>query len=295
MISFGAVTSSLLLVNLVDAWLYGSLLAAVAVALTLVFGLGRVVNFAIGSFYALGAFCCWAFRSTIGYWPAVLCATLGVGLLAVVIERVTIRPLRARTEISTLLATFGLTILIDGLIQVVWGTSTHTMSSPVGGTVSVGDQQLSVFVFVAAGLATAVSAGVWLLLSTTSGGTLLRGASQNRRMAELLGVNTGAMMTAVFAASAAIAALVGGFAGPVFAVRPGMDVDFLIDAFLAVVIGGLGSVRGAIVGAYLVALADNLCLTFMSGDIATAVSFGIVIVILLARPAGVFGEGRVIA
>lgn len=291
---FGSVTGSLLVVNLVDAWLYGSLLAAVAVALTLVFGLGRVVNFAIGAFYALGAFIAYSFQRTVGYWPAIVLAAICVTVLAGGIERITIRPLRGRTEISTLLATFGLAILLDGLIQVVWGTSTRTMNSPVSGTVPVDGQRMSVFIFVAAALATAVSAGIWALLRWTGAGTVLRGASQNASMAELLGVNTTAMMTGLFAASAGIAALIGGLAGPIFSVRPGMDLDFLIDAFLAVVIGGLGSVRGAIVGAYLVALAANLSLTFMTGDVATAVSFVIVIVILLARPSGIFREGRVI-
>jgi len=291
---FGSVTGSLLVVNLVDAWLYGSLLAAVAVALTLVFGLGRVVNFAIGAFYALGAYIAYSFAGKTGYWPAVGLAVICVGVFAGAIERIAIRPLRGRTEISTLLATFGLAILIDGLMQVVWGTSTRTMSSPVGGAISVGGQRMSVFIFVAAALATAVSAGIWVLLRTTGAGTVLRGASQNSSMAELLGVNTKAMMTGLFAASAGIAALIGGFAGPIFSVRPGMDLDFLIDAFLAVVIGGLGSVRGAIAGAYLVALAANLSLTFMTGDVATAVSFVVVIVILLARPSGLFREGRAI-
>jgi len=119
-------------------------------------------------------------------------------------------------------------------------------------------------------------------------------SSQNASMAELLGVNTTALMTGLFAASAGVAALIGGFAGPIFSVRPGMDLDFLISAFLAVVIGGLGSVRGAIAGAYLVALASNLSLTFMTGDVATAVSFVVVIVILLARPSGIFREGRAV-
>jgi branched-chain amino acid transport system permease protein len=291
---FGSVTASLLVVNLVDAWLYGSLLAAVAVSLTLVFGLGRVVNFAIGAFYALGAYVAYSFRGMVGYWPAVALAVVCVAGFAGVVERIAIRPLRGRTEINTLLATFGLAILLDGLMQVVWGTATRTMSSPIGGTVPVDGQRMSVFIFVAAALATAVSAGIWALLRWTGAGTVLRGASQNSSMAELLGVNTKAMMTGLFAASAGIAALIGGFAGPVFSVRPGMDVDFLIDAFLAVVIGGLGSVRGAIVGAYLIALADNLSLTFMTGDVATAVSFVVVIVILLARPSGIFREGRVI-
>jgi branched-chain amino acid transport system permease protein len=289
------VNGDLLIVNLVDAWLYGSLLAAVAVSLTLVFGLGRVVNFAIGSFYALGAYFADTFRGGLGYWPAVAAATLCVAALAVLTERVTIRPLRGRTEINTLLVTFGLSVLFDGLIQLVWGTATRTMTPPVGGLVSVGGQDMSVFIFVAAIVATLVCVAVWFLLRATSTGTKLRGASQNNVMAELLGFNTRAMMTTLFAASAGIAAFVGGLAGPIFSVRPGMDVDFLIDAFLAVVIGGLGSVRGAIVGAYVVALANNLALTFLTGDIATAVAFVAVIAILLARPTGVFREGRVVA
>lgn len=295
MTSLGAVTPALLAVNLVDAWLYGSLLAAVAVALTLVFGLGRVVNFAIGSLYALGAYFAFAFERPLGYWPAVVCAMVSVGLLGAVIERFLIRPLRGRAEINTLLATFGLAVLIDGLIQLVWGTSTRTMNSPVAGNVVIGGQRMSLFIFVAAAIAVLVSLGVWLALRLTLAGTVLRAASQHTGMAELLGVNTTMLMTALFAGSAAIAALVGGLSGPIYSVRPDMDIDFLIDAFLAVVIGGLGSVRGAVVGAYIVALADNLALTFMSGDIATAVSFVVVIAILLGRPQGIFREGRVIA
>ncbi len=137
MIGLSAITTSLVLVNLVDAWLYGSLLAAVAVSLTLVFGLGRVVNFAIGTFYALGAYCAYAFNGPLGYWPAIVCSALCVTALAGGVERIAIRPLRGRTEISTLLATFGLTILLDGLMQVVWGTSTFMVGSPVGGSVSI--------------------------------------------------------------------------------------------------------------------------------------------------------------
>src|SRR5580692_10721796 len=213
---FGAGTSSLLVVNLVDAWLYGSLLAAVAVALTLVFGLGRVVNFAIGAFYALGAYVAYSLRGVAGYWLAILAAAVAVAVFAGAIERVAIRPLRGRTEITTLLATFGLAILLDGLMQVVWGTSTRAMTSPIRGTVPVDGQRMSIFIFVAAVLATAVSVGIWGLLRGTGVGTVLRGASQNSSMAELLGINTTAMMTILFAASAGIAALIGGLAGPIF-------------------------------------------------------------------------------
>src|SRR6202021_3748158 len=107
-------TTSLLVVNLVDAWLYGSLLAAVAVALTLVFGLGRVVNFAIGAFYALGAYLTYTFEGAVGFWAAAILAALCVTVFAGGVERIPTRPLRGRTEIVTLLATFGLAILLDG-------------------------------------------------------------------------------------------------------------------------------------------------------------------------------------
>jgi branched-chain amino acid transport system permease protein len=142
---FGAATTSLLVVNLVDAWLYGSLLAAVAVALTLVFGLGRVVNFAIGAFYAIGAYLAYSLQGEVGYWAAVLIAAICVTVLAGGVERIAIRPLRGRTEIATLLATFGLAILLDGLMQVVWGTATRTMTSPIRGTVPVDGQRMSIF------------------------------------------------------------------------------------------------------------------------------------------------------
>jgi branched-subunit amino acid ABC-type transport system permease component len=289
-----AVTPGLLAFNLIDAWLYGSLLAGVAVSLTLVFGLGRVVNFAIGSFYMVAAYLAFDFRTPLGFWLGLAAAAVCGAALGGLVERVAIRPLHGRPEIDTVLATFGVMIVVEGIVQVAWGTGTRDASNPIGGTVTLFGQGISVYMFVAAALATALDVGVWLLLRKSSLGTKLRAASQNANMAQLLGIDTPKMMTALFAASAGISAIVGGIAGPLFSVRPGMDLDFLIDAFLAVVIGGLGSVRGAIVGAYVVALLNNLAVTFITGDIAVAVSFGVVILILLIRPTGIFREGRVV-
>ncbi len=287
-------TPGLLVVSVVDAWMYGSLLALVAVALTLVFGLGRVVNFAIGSFYMLGAYLAFDFRGPLGFWLGVAAAALCVAVVGGVAERVAIRPLHARGEIYTVLATFGMAVIVEGVVQAVWGTGTRTAVAPIGGSVTVLSQGMSIFIFVAAGLATVLYAVMWQTLRTTSLGTALRGASQNSSMAQLVGMNTTKLMTGLFAASAGMAAIVGGLATPLFTVRPDMDLDFLLDAFLAVVIGGLGSVRGAIVAAYIVALTKNLMLSFITSDIATAVSFVIVIAILLGRPTGIFREGRVV-
>lgn len=295
MIAPGAVTSGLLAFNLVDAWLYGSLLAGVAVSLTLVFGLGRVVNFAVGSFYMIGAYLAFDLRSVFGFWAAVIVAALLVAVLGGIVELVTIRPIHRRPEITTVLATFGVSIVVEGVVQLVWGTGTRDPNAPIGGSVAVFGQDISVYMFVAAALGMALFGGVWLLLRRTRIGTSLRGASQNSSMAQLIGIDTATLMTGLFAVSAGIAAVVGGLSGPLFSVRPDMDLDFLIDAFLAVVIGGLGSVRGAIVGAYIVAVVENLAVSFITGDIATAVSFAAVIVILVARPTGIFREGRVVA
>jgi branched-subunit amino acid ABC-type transport system permease component len=290
----GAVTSGLLAFNLIDAWLYGSLLAGVAVALTLVFGLGRVVNFAIGSFYMVAAYLAFDLRTPLGFWLALIAAAALVTVLGAIVELVTIRPLHGRPEIDTVLATFGVSIVVEGVVQLVWGTGTRDANPPIGGSVNILGQDISVYMFLAAGLGMVLYGAVWLLLRRSSLGTALRGASQNSSMAQVVGINTTAMMTGLFAASAGIAAIVGGLAGPLFSVRPGMDLDFLIDAFLAVVIGGLGSVRGAVVGAYTVAVVNNLAVSFITGDIATAVSFGVVILLLVVRPTGIFREGRVV-
>jgi branched-subunit amino acid ABC-type transport system permease component len=295
MTSPGAVTTGLLAFNLIDAWLYGSLLAGVAVSLTLVFGLGRVVNFAVGSFYMVAAYLTVEFRGALGFWGAVIAAALLMVVLGALVELVTIRPIHARPEVTTVLATFGLSIVVEGVVQQIWGTGTRSPDAPIGGSVTVFGQDVGVYTFVAAGLGMALFGGVWLLLRRTSLGVALRGASQNRSMAGLIGIDTATLMTGLFAVSAGIAAVVGGLSGPLFSVQPQMDQDFLLDAFLAVVIGGLGSVRGAIVGAYVVALAQNLAISFITGDVATAVAFGAVILILLVRPTGIFREGRVVA
>lgn len=292
---FSAVTPDLVFISLIDALVYGALLAAVAVSLTLVFGLGRVVNFAVGAFYALGAYVTFTLRPDLGFWLAIICAALAVGALGAAMDRVALRPLRNRGEIDTILLTFGAAILINGVIQVIWGTATHTQANPVGGRVTLFGQTMSIYLFVAATVAVVVSGFVWSFLRSSATGRSLRGASQNLPMAELLGYNTNRMMTGLFAFSAAMAALVGGLATPIFSVRPEMGVDFLIDAFLAVVIGGLGSVRGAIVGAFTVALVKNLSLIFFTAEVATALSFTIVVAILLVSPRGIFREGRAIA
>jgi branched-subunit amino acid ABC-type transport system permease component len=285
----------LLLLSLLDSWIYGSLLAAVAIALTLVFGLGRVVNFAIGSFYALGAFTVYSLALHVNYWLALIVAAAAVGALAMVVEVVTIRPLRSRPEISTLLVTFGVAVIVSGAIQAIWGSTVRNVTVPIDGAVTVLGTDFETFRLVAAALACCICALAWLWMRRSDVGLRLRAASERVDMASVLGVNTRSMFTIVFAASAFLAALVGGLAAPIFAVRNEMDVDFLIDAFLAVVIGGLGSFRGAIVGAYIVAAVSDVTVIYVNAQTATALTFTILAAVVLVRPLGIFGEGRALA
>src|ERR1700728_504460 len=152
----GAITSGLLAFNLIDAWLYGSLLAGVAVSLTLVFGLGRVVNFAVGSFYMVAAYIAFDLRGTLGFWLAVVVAALLMVVLGAIVELVTIRPIHGRPEITTVLATFGVSIVVEGVVQLVWGTGTRSPNAPIGGSVTVFGQDVSVYTFVAAGVGMAL-------------------------------------------------------------------------------------------------------------------------------------------
>jgi len=286
-------TFDFLLVNLLSALVYGSLLALVSFGLTLVFGLGRVVNFAAGVFYALGAYFMLTLLPEVGYWWTIPIAPLLVGGVGLLVERGVIRPIRNRPEIYTLLATFALAITFTGLIQAGWEPRPRLVDSPILGAFQIGDGPFPKWRIYAAAIAIVSVAVVWLGLYSTTLGLRIRAASDNRLMASLLGLNTYNVLTATFALSCGMAALAGVLAGPMFSVRAAMGNDLLVDAFLAVMVGGLGSLRGAVVGAYLIALLKILPVGWLEAEWASIAAFALVVFVMLARPSGVFGEGRV--
>jgi branched-subunit amino acid ABC-type transport system permease component len=283
----------LLLVNLLSAAVYGSLLALVSFGLTLVFGLGRVVNFATGVFYALGAYLMLTLLPASGYWAAMTVAPVLVGLIGFFVEQGIIRPIRGRPEIYTLLATFALAITLTGLIQTGWDPRPRLVDPPILGAFQIFGGPFPKWRVYAALIAVMGVGLVWLGLYTTDLGLRIRAASDNRLMASLLGLNTFKVLTATFSLSCGMAALAGALAGPIFSVRATMGNDLLVDAFLAVIVGGLGSLRGAVVGAYLIAMMKNLPIGWLEAEWASIAAFALVVFVMLTRPAGVFGEGRV--
>jgi branched-chain amino acid transport system permease protein len=285
-----------LFVNILNGVVYGSFLLLTSLGLSLVFGLGRVVNFAHGALYAMGGYALIAVMYGIGagYWLGLVVAPLLVIPIAMAIERVAIRPIRHRPDVDTLLVTFGLSSMIVGGIEYVWGTGTKLLPlpSPFAGIVDVFGNQYPLYRLVAAVLSLLVSAGVFVVIELTPIGLRIRAITDDPGMAEALGVNRKRLLTLVFGCAAGLAALAGALGAPIFAIHPEMGMNILIDSFLVVVLGGLGSLMGSVIGAFFVSLTKSIGGGYFA-EWSTAILFLVVAVALIIRPTGVFGYGRV--
>jgi branched-chain amino acid transport system permease protein len=289
--SWIAVTNQLLL-GLSTAAVY----VLVSIGLTMIFGMMNVLNFTHGVLYALGAYFGYLMVSVTGsFWLALIIAPLVVALIGVLIERISIRPLASRPHLIQFLATFALALIIEQIIRLIAGDESYPVSPPVGFTkpVSLGPLTLPsyrLFVIVAA---LVVCAGVGALLAMTRAGAVIRATSEDPEMAALLRVDTNAVATLVFAGGSALAALGGVLAAPLFSVHPSMGEELITSAFLIVTAGGLGSLRGTILAA--VILAETLSLGLLVvGKYSDVLTICMMAAVFLAWPAGIFGrvEGR---
>jgi branched-subunit amino acid ABC-type transport system permease component len=284
------------LINTLNGVVYGAFLLLTSLGLSLVFGLGRVVNFAHGALYALGGYAVITLmqRAGMGYWPSLLLTPLPVFLIAIGIERATIYPIRDRPEIYTLLVTFGMSFMVIGAIEHLWGTGTTLVRVPegFGGTVQILGNHFPIYRLVAAGISLLLSAGVFAFIQFTPIGLRIRAITDDPGMAQALGINTQWLLTLVFGGAAGLAALAGALGAPIFAVHPDMGSGILLDAFLAVILGGLGNLPGTAVGAFFVALTKSIGGGYIA-DWSIAVLFVLVAVAHIFRPTGLFGRGRV--
>jgi branched-chain amino acid transport system permease protein len=285
-----------LFVSALNGTIYGAFLLLTSLGLSLVFGLGRVVNFAHGALYALGGYAVVDVmrRADVGYWPALAAAPLMVFPIAVLIERATIFPIRHRPDIYTLLVTFGVSFMVIGGIEYVFGTGTTLVRTPAPftGTIDVLGNQYPLYRIFAAALSLLVSAGVFAVVQLTSVGLRIRAITDDGEMAEALGIDTSRLLTLVFGAAAGLAAFAGALGAPIFAIHPDMGMSILLDSFLAVILGGLGNLPGSAVGAFVVALTKSIGGGYVA-DWSIAFLFVVVAVVLIVRPTGVFGRGRV--
>ncbi len=268
----------------------------IASGLSLVFGVMRVLNFAHGSFYMLGAYLAWQvvrwLAPALGaFWPAALAAALGVALLGGLIERLLLRHLYGREELYQLLFTYALVLILGDAAKAIWGTQQLSVSRPpilVGGFDLFGSTVPYYNVFIVL-IGPAIALAVWLSLMRTSAGRMVRAAALDREMLGALGANVGAIYTGMFVVSSFLAGLSGALVTPIESIVPGMDVEIIVEAFIVVVIGGLGSFWGTFWGSVIYGQVLSFgILVFPSFSIFSV--FALMAVILIVRPWGLMGR-----
>ncbi|WP_158045473.1 branched-chain amino acid ABC transporter permease [Skermanella pratensis] len=240
----------------------GVMLFLMAAGLTLVFGIMDMINLAHGSFYMIGAYLTATFAPLLdSFVLGVLVALPLAALVGMAVEMVALRTLYRREHLDQVLATFGLILFFNELVRIVWGPQAIFLSPPawLGGTVEIiPGVPYPAFRLAIIGVGLAVACFLYLLITRTRTGMLIRAGASNREMLGALGVDVKRLYTLVFGLGAALAALAGAMAGPILAVQVGMGESVLILTFVVIVIGGLGSVRGALVGALLVGMVDTM-------------------------------------
>ena len=277
--------------QLLNGLVYGMLLFLMAAGLSLIFGLMNVVSLAHGSFFMLGAFFGLSiYRFTGSFWLALVLAPIPVAALGIAMELLFMRPLYRRGHMDQVLLTFGFTFVFFDLVQAVWGRVIVRLPAPeiLQGTTQIGLGVFSSYRLFLIGLGFVMALLLWLFLDRSRIGAMVRAGVDDAAMAAGLGANIPLLFTGIFGAGVALAALGGVAAGPVLGLYPGMDTEILIPAFIVIVIGGMGSLRGAFIGSLLIGEADTFGKAYFP-SLALFLIYLVMAVVLLVRPQGLFG------
>lgn len=283
---------SLALLNSLDI---GLLLFVIAVGLNIVFGVLNVINFAHGALYMLGAYLAYTCMITWGlpFWATLLVAPLLVAALAVLIDRVMLRFIYEREISDSLLLTFALLLILNESVRMIWGTGIHVIDPPAwlrGTAVLPGGITYPVYSLFVVVVGLVFVCGLWLLFNRTRVGKIMRAAALDREMAQVLCINTKLVITGVFAFGAWLAAVGGVVAAPMRAIDPGMGDKIIIESFIVVVIGGLGSFPGALLGAIVLGLIHGLGGRYLP-EVNLVLPFLGMAIVLLLKPHGLMGKG----
>ena len=281
---------------LVIALSLAAILFLLAAGLTLIFGMLGVINFAHGSFYMLGAYLCYAAIVWSGnFWLSLVAAAVVAGIVGALAETVALRPLYGRAHHYQMLLTFGLILVLDELVKGIWGLDYKEVGAPalLAGPTVIAGTSVSIYRLFVIGFGAAVALALFVVLERTRVGVTVRAASSDAEMVGALGIDVRRVRTVVFAVGAAFAGLAGAITAPLFPVELGMGFSVIIDCFVIIIIGGLGSIKGAVVAALLVGFVRAVGYTLVPEwvDFAT---YSLLILVLLTRPQGLFGRaGRV--
>jgi len=266
----------------------------VAAGLSLIFGVTRIVNFAHGSLYMLGMYVAVWLSARIGFWGAVPVAALTVAALGACVEMLLLRRIYRAPELLQLLATFALVLVVRDLALWLWGPEDQLGPRAPGlaGAIGIAGRSFPEYDLLLIGLGPAVFAGLHLILTKTRWGVLVRAATQDRDMASALGVNQRWLFTGAFALGSALAGLGGALAIPREPAALNVDLALISDAFVVVVIGGLGSIPGAFVAALLIGVIKAFCVGLGYSKLTLVVEFIVMAVVLVLRPWGLLGRAQ---
>jgi branched-chain amino acid transport system permease protein len=278
-----------ILIQTVNGIVTGMILALIASGLTLIFGIMDVVNFAHGELFMLGAYIGVIVLATTGnFWLALLIATLVVALLGAAIQIATLRPLIGRDPLNTILATFGVSLILQNYALWQFGPVARKINEPYTGHFNLFYLEYPWYRLIIAGLSAAIIGGFWLFLKYGKFGIWIRATTQDRVMAQAMGIPVPLVHTVAFAIGAGMAAASGVLFGPLVGVNHTMGLDWVLKAFIVVVVGGMGNLGGSIAAAIFISLLEAYASIWVSPAQAVIVSFVVLILTLLFRPTGLF-------
>jgi branched-chain amino acid transport system permease protein len=278
-----------LLVGLIN----GAFYAMLSLGLAVIFGLLNIINFTHGAQYMLGAFCAWFLLNWlgIGYWPSLVIAPIVVGITGIVIERFLLRRIARLDHLYGLLLTFGLALVIEGVFRQQYGSSgqPYTIPAELQGARNLGFMFLPNYRAWVILFSLSICLATWFVIERTRLGAYLRAATENPVLVQAFGIDVPRMVTLTYGGGVALAALAGVMAAPIYQVSPLMGSNIIIVVFAVVVIGGMGSILGAIVSGFALGLIEGLTKVFYP-EASSTVIFVIMALVLLVRPAGLFGR-----
>ncbi len=279
------------LAQLLNGVALGALLMILSSGLAMIYGLRGVMNFSHGALYMLGAYLAYAVTTKTSFWLALIIAPLGLAVVGAALELGFFRRLQNRSHIEVGLVTFGLALVIDRIIVLIWGDDTYPVTAPdaINGTANVFGTDYPTYRLFIIGIAAVLALALVLWLNRSRTGLYIRAASHDTETSSILGVNTDRVSLVVVALGAALAGLAGTLAAPYFSVQPGMGQAILITVLIVVVVGGIGSIGGAMVaglGLGIIQIIGNVYVP----SVAVLVPYMLLIVVLLWRPTGLAGK-----
>jgi branched-chain amino acid transport system permease protein len=286
------VSTTLFLQQVLNGLLDGVYYLLIALGLSLIFSLGGIVNLAHGAFYAIGAYLTVVLANHIGFGGALIASPIAVALIGILLERFLFRRFYREDPILSLLLTFGLALVAEQILRMVFGAPPLSFAIPqaLRGQIFIGDFIYSFYRTILLAIAVLCVAGLWFLLQRTAFGRVVRAGVQNPDMVGALGISLEPYMAAVAALGIGLAGLAGVLLAPIYSIHPAMGQEIITPAFVVVVIGGLGSFWGVVVAALLVGLAKGMMVAAGYAQFSTAAIYGLMLLVLLFRPRGLFGE-----